>query len=389
MHYDVVVVGAGPAGSMAAKYAAKHGARTILLEEHPSIGTPTQCAGLLSTRAIHECEISPEKVSIRGITGALAYSPSGLEVPVVGGEVKAHVVDRHQFDQLLAENAIRAGARVMVKARCTSIHDNVINVIHEGQDLTIRADVVILAEGVGAHLAHSMGIPGPEKVLSGAQLDVLYEPGREDYVEVFTGDWAPGLFAWAIPINNKTARVGLCAHDNALPRLQRLLGEHPVVSKRYGGPAGNLVVGGVPLGPPPHTTAPGTLVVGDAAAQVKPTSGGGVYMGALSAKIAGRVAARAALEEDSGILSEYEAGWRERIMGEIRLGMRVNRALESMDTSTLDDLFEVLGEPEVQRIITEYGDMDHPSKLIKKLVFSPAAPKLMPILGRVVRSKLL
>jgi flavin-dependent dehydrogenase len=57
MDYDVVVVGAGPAGCLAAKYAAKNGAKTLIIEEHASIGSPVQCAGLLSTSAIRVCEV--------------------------------------------------------------------------------------------------------------------------------------------------------------------------------------------------------------------------------------------------------------------------------------------------------------------------------------------
>lgn len=389
MRYDVAVVGAGPAGSMAAKYAAKYGASTILLEEHPSIGSPVQCTGLLSTRAIYECELSPSpEFSLKEITGAFAYSPSGIEVPVIGGEVKAYVVNRSIFDRAAAEQAIDMGVEVMVRASCRTIAGNVLKVLHEGHPIEIQAGAVILAEGVGGRLSRSLGIKAPARVLSGAQVEAVYESAREDFVEVFAGSWAPGLFAWAVPTGDNLARVGLCARDNAWPRLQKLIKEHPIVSRRYRIQAGDLVVGGVPLGPPPCTLAPGVLVVGDAAAQVKPTSGGGVYLGALCAKIAGRIAAEAVLENNLDRLDEYEKCWRSEIESEISLGMRANRALESLDDQELDNVFETLKDPRIQRLITEHGDMDHPSRLMLKLMFSPAAPKLMPLLGKILRAGL-
>jgi flavin-dependent dehydrogenase len=98
MEYDVVVVGAGPAGSMAAKYAAKAGARVLMIEEHATIGLPVQCAGLISTRAYEGCELS-ETIGKHVIRGAHIHAPGGRVLRVDGKRTMAYVVDRGELDR--------------------------------------------------------------------------------------------------------------------------------------------------------------------------------------------------------------------------------------------------------------------------------------------------
>ena len=87
-HYDVAVIGAGPAGSMASKYAALSGSKTVLLEEHFSVGWPVQCAGLLGIKAIKESELKGESFAIRKVCGATVYSPGGDRLSISSQETK-------------------------------------------------------------------------------------------------------------------------------------------------------------------------------------------------------------------------------------------------------------------------------------------------------------
>ncbi|HII06069.1 MAG TPA: NAD(P)/FAD-dependent oxidoreductase [Methanotrichaceae archaeon] len=372
--YDVAVIGAGPAGSMAAKKAAEVGAAVIILEEHPRAGWPVQCAGLLGVRAIEESELPLAKFAIRPVRGAFVVSPGGFQITFRSKETKAWVVDRRLFDRALLAKAARSGAEVRMGSPVTDlVRDGrrSILTVGRGVDLQkIEAGVVISAEGVGARIARRAGIGPPREILSSAQVEVPFEVVDPEKVEIRLGEKvAPGFFAWSIPAQEGVARVGLCCRENACEHLKSFLRSSPIRKRLKGGPL-HLVVGGLPLGPPASTVAEGFMAVGDAAGQVKPTSGGGIYPGLVSAKIAGEVAAAAALEGDASAarLQEYEKRWRRAVGRELRLGMIVHRMMAGMTDEELDDLIRDLSKREdLIRMIEECGDIDRPSVVIRKV----------------------
>jgi len=372
--YEVAVVGAGPAGSMAAKKAAEAGAEVVIFEEHPRAGWPVQCAGLLGVAAVAESELPLAKFALRAVRGATIVSPGGFQVAFKSDEVRAWVVDRRIFDRALLAEAARSGAEVRMASPVTNLARDgggCILTIGRGADRQkIEAKVVISAEGVGARIARSAGIGPPGEILSSAQVEVPFQVQDPEMVEVFLGEEvAPGFFAWAIPSQEGVARVGLSCRNNACPYLKRLLKSPPIRSRIRGGSL-HLVVGGLPLGPPASTVADGIIAVGDAAGQVKPTSGGGIYPGLVCAKIAGEVAATAASEGDSSVarLSEYERRWRSALNRELRLGMIVHRMRAGMADSELDDLVRHLGgRGDLVGIIEGEGDIDRPSRVMKKV----------------------
>ncbi|MDF0592973.1 NAD(P)/FAD-dependent oxidoreductase [Methanotrichaceae archaeon M04Ac] len=372
--YDVAVIGAGPAGSMAAKKAASAGAEVVIFEEHPRAGWPVQCAGLLGVRAVEESELPPGSFLIRPLRGAKVLSPGGLQSAFKAPETKAWVVDRRLFDRALLAEAARAGAEVMMASPVTDLvrgGGRSVLAVGRGPDRRkIEAKVVISAEGAGARIARRAGIGPPRVLLSSAQVELPIEVGDPEMVEIFLGqEVAPGFFGWAIPAQEGAARVGLCCREMGCFHLRGLLKSPQIRSRIRGGPL-HLAFGGLPLGPPASTVADGFIAVGDAAGQVKPTSGGGIYPGLVSAKIAGEVAAAAACEGDSSaaMLSEYERRWRAALGREIRLGMIVHRLRAVMADSEMDDLIRHLrDEEDLTRIIEEVGDVDLPSRAIKKV----------------------
>jgi flavin-dependent dehydrogenase len=121
------------------------------------------------------------------------------------------------------------------------------------------------------------------------------------------------------------------------------------------------------------------MLVGDAAGQVKPTSGGGVYMGALCAKIAGDVAARASRGECG--LSEYEKRWRSAVGKELEIGMMIHRSLGKLSDDNLNEFMAFLNKPDIRELMTEYGDMDHPSVFLQKLILSGNKMQLVKLFG--------
>ena len=387
MQYDVVVVGAGPVGATAARYAALNGASVLLIEEHASIGSPVGCTGLLSTRAISECDVSPsDDFVLNAVRGAHVYSPDGNCLPIDGGKIKAYVVSRKMFDRKLVKMAVDAGVDVSLRSRAIGLSRTKrlqeLSVLQNGVAKIITANVIIGADGVRSNIAQMSGLGQVQKVLSGIQIEAPYSSNDADFVELFMGSQAPGFFAWAVPVSDKVSRIGLAVpagnESNAVQYLNDLLISNQGVSARYGGGALDLVYGGIPLGPLERTVADGVLIVGDAAGQVKPTSGGGVYTGAACAKIAGEVAASAAIKGDASVdcLNEYEKRWRAKLGRELGIGMKIHDFMGGLGDAELDDLLGSMNMPAILDMITEYGDMDHPSILIKKML-SPANSRQM------------
>lgn len=391
MKYDVVVVGGGPAGSIAARYAAKNGALTLLIEEHTSIGSPVECTGLISTAALRESEAGEGNFVLSRMKGAFVYSPQGEELQIRGKEVKAYVIDRKIFDRVLTGQAIDEGVDVLLKTRFTGIINRNaggvrISAVSSGEHIEIDAGVVIAADGIQSNVGRAAGFGRCGKFLSGIQFEAPYSAKDPGYVEIFTGnDLAPGFFGWAVPFEGM-ARIGLAKNVIGSPAryyLEKLL-KHPVVASRYRGSRIEHVVGGIPLGPPPKTAKEGVILVGDAAGQVKPTSGGGIYMGAICAKIAGEVAAKASRNETG--VEEYEKRWRNAVGRELAMGMRIHRSLGKMNDEDLNDFIAYLNKPQILDAITEYGDMDHPSVLFHKLIMGGDKKRLLKLFGVAVRT---
>lgn len=417
MKYDVVVVGAGPVGSTAARYAAKNGAKVLLIEEHASIGSPVGCTGLLSTRAVAECELNPsEDFVFNSVRGAFIHAPDGQCLPVDGKQTKAYVVSRKNFDRRLAEMAVEEGVELFLKTRAIGLEKKgktesgdtghispvKLKVIRNGKEETISTPVIIGADGVKGRIASYAGLDKPSRILPGIQIEAPYASEDQDFVELFPGSWAPGFFAWSVPLDEKISRIGLAVDPEILLKnsrisgnpvspysyLERFLSSNPHIKARYSGGMLDFVMGGIPIGSPEHTVSDGILLVGDAAGQAKPTSGGGIYTGAFAAKIAGKVAATAALEGNTSAhrLSEYDLLWRKGLGKELEIGMKIHDYIGKFEDSHLNELVNSLNTPSILNTITEYGDMDHPSIILRKLLFSGNSLRLMKAFGTFIKT---
>lgn len=414
MKYDVVVVGAGPVGSTAARYAAMNGAKVLMIEEHAFIGSPVGCTGLLSTRAVAECELKPsDEFVFNSVRGAFVHAPDGQCLPIDGKQTKAYVVSRKNFDRALAVMAAEEGVELSLRTRAVGLEkpdaefENEgqknpqikLRVIRNGKPETICTSVVIGADGVKSRIASYAGLKKPARVLPGIQIEAPYASEDSDFVELFPGSFAPGFFAWTVPVNEKTSRIGLALEPglackggqedcSPLSYLEKLLRSNPHVKARYSGGMLDFVVGGIPIGPQEKTASDGVLLVGDAAGQTKPTSGGGIYTGAFAAKIAGKVAAQAALEGDTSAerLSEYDQLWRKGLGKELEIGMKIHDYIGKLEDRQFNDLIGSLNTPSILNTITEYGDMDHPSILLRKLMFSGNSLRLMKAFGTFLRT---
>jgi len=370
MDADVVVVGAGPAGLVAAREAAGGGVGVVVLEEHGEVGFPCHCAGLLSLRGLGEIGVPPDADFVQNrVRGAHFFSPSGLSFTVERNEDVACVVDRSLLDKFLARQATEAGAEIRLQSRVQRVRRRNGRMIVEGPWGSVEAGVVVDAEGVASRLVKEMGLTplGSEGILPALQFELTDMDVDPAHVEMHVGERvAPHFFAWVIPLSDHRARVGLaCRGDDPRQRIEEFM------KKRFDKPTRLSVSSGpvVTCGPIPKTFSENFLVVGDAAGQVKPTTGGGVILGGICASMAGEVSSEAVKRGifSSDFLGEYERRWRERLDREFRATRLARRVLNRLSDKTMDKIFKIILEKGLQGELSAEGDMDLQASLLSAL----------------------
>ena len=385
---DVVVVGGGPCGSFSALTAARLGAEVVVFEEHGEIGVPQHCAGLLSISGLKRIPLRvPQGVIENKIKGAIFYSPFGKELVIGRDSPVSYVINRKLFDKHLSELAMRSGVQYSLKSKVKSFifDSNFVSgvVVKKGEiEETIASRIVIDAEGCSSVLLKRAGLKTPDKlmVVNAIQAEVNKVDEMDlDTVEVYLGrKYAPGFFAWIIPRRDASAKVGL-ATKKGDPRdyLRRFMKHHPIASKKLRkAKITDISLHPIPLGGTVQKAySNGLLVVGDAASQVKPTTGGGVIFGLLCSKIAGEVASEALKENDfsESFLSRYEFRCRNLIGFELAMMRQVRRILNRLSDEKIDKVIELCTKLEVKRLLEEFGDMDFQGRSLMRIIRHPTA----------------
>lgn len=369
--FDVAVVGAGPTGAIAAMTAAQSGAKTLLIEEHEEIGTPVRCAGLISKKGFKALSAS-ENTIIREISGALIHAPNGNYLSIGGEETKAYVVDRKKLDLDLARRATRAGVILKTGVRAVRRDHKQLELSRNDLKYKVQATVVIGADGPFSQVAKWANLATPRKLIYGIQAVVASDPKRSEFVEGYLGnEIAPNFFAWVIPYRPGLVLAGLGTDSTHKDKLKNFLDK--LLDVRFSmriNQVNELTSGVIPIGPAKVTTKDRSMIVGDAAGQAKPTSGGGIYTGSACARIAGKVAAKCTLNGDlsANSLKKYDDEWKSILGRELNFGFKAHQILNRLSDEDLNKIVEIINEPEIIELINEYGDMDYSSRLILKLL---------------------
>jgi digeranylgeranylglycerophospholipid reductase len=386
--YDIAVAGGGPVGCFVAEQLMSKGRNVVLLEEHKIIGEPVHCAGLVTQRVFDITKCSHTGIVQNKIYGAYIHSPAGSTLTIGGDYVRGLVINRQRFDETLSENAQIAGAELLtgykvVSAKKEKNHITLIIQQNE-QTLTVRCNILIGADGSHSHIRNIFEFPKPIEKLQGIGAELSDTTLTPHFVHIFVGHRiAPGFFAWVIPTNvqGTTARIGLCIGRQTNHPLQHYftaLLQQPLlqgtnVMKRFGG--------AIPLGPLKKTVDDHIMLVGDAAAQVKPTSGGGIYTGLLCATQCAIVAEEALQKQqfDADFLKRYHTKWTKEIGRELSLGMRFRKIFTNLTDEQLTKYLEKLNNKKTIDIINTNGDIDFPSRLALPLIrTSPSLLSLAP-----------
>ncbi len=357
---DVVVIGGGPAGLIAARELATNGIRVAVLEEHETIGAPVHCTGVLGLDAFDELAL-PRRAIVATAHSARFIGPNGSSVTVDAERVRAAVVDRATFDSDLARTALDAGAEIRPGVRVVSLHRSPEAVTVHTAAGDVRARAAVLACGASYRFNRALGLGVPSVLVHSAQLEVPFPPLRHVHVH-FGRRVAPGGFAWVVPFERggtTFARVGLFCDRDAGGRFrdfaETIRREHGVVTQW---PAPRLRA--LPLAPVARTWTDRILAVGDAAGLVKPTTGGGIYYGLLTGHLAAEVLTNA-LGQDrlSGRnLKEYERRWRARLGPEIRAGLAFRAVASRLTDGAIDRLMELARVDGIVPLLKQTADFN-------------------------------
>jgi len=393
--WDAVVVGCGPVGALAAGRLARRGHRTLIVEEHHEVGRPVQCAGLVTRKLFEGFGARAQESILNSVTGAELFSPGGRSLSIGGEKERAVVIDRALLDRIAAEEAVDAGCSIHLGTRVTAISitgtEAVLSTdgLHGKQQL--RARVVVGADGPASTVARACGLPAPPEILPGFEAEFSGIECPEDNVKIFFGrDIVPGFFGWLIPQGGGKGILGLCCQPGPLSARERLgnLMKNPNV-KRWTRNARvvRYMAGSVPLALAKRTYSERVVTVGDAAGQVKPISGGGLYTGTRCANICAEVLGGALEKDDLSAkgLSKYEKAWKAAPVGkEMSVGRRIRKAFVNVSDKQMDELVRMLDKPKLLALISVRGDIDAPSKFAK-LLFRQA-PGLLKFSGPFVKS---
>ncbi len=321
--YDVVVIGGGPAGSITAKTIAEKGLEVLLIEKRQEIGNPIRCAEGVS-RNIIESFIKLDKRWISSeVDGARIYAPDGIFFQLGRSDSKLGLVlERKIFDRELAQTAINAGADIYVKTSAIGLLKNRgiitgVKIRSFGEDFEIKSKIVVGADGIESKVGRWAGIDTTlklEDTVTCAQFLMTNIDIDTKFLDFFLGNKiAPAGYAWIFPKGKNTANVGIGimgsrAEITPIEYLNKFVKERFPDGKTIG-----LTIGAVPTsGPIERTVSNGLLLVGDAAHQSDPISGGGICNALICGKLAGNVIAEAISKKDytTKTLNKYENGWR-------------------------------------------------------------------------------
>ncbi len=367
--YDVVIVGAGPAGSKAAKVIAEKKHSVLVLDKKQEIGTPKRCAEGLNMVGLLKAGLKPDPVwAVNKINGVVMHAPSGKTLSVVLEDMEGYILERKIFEKHLAADAIREGAEYMVKTRATEVikEDGFVKGVkaeYMGEEFKINARIVIAADGVDSKIARSAGIDTknlPEDYHSGFQYEMAGINLKEaDKLHLFFGEKiAPSGYAWIFPKDRDVGNVGLGISgriagkgSRAQDYLDRFIESNPEIFKDAS-PI-EINAGGIPVGAPiDDFVGNGLMIVGDAAHQVNPIHGGGISLALGAGMIAGEVASEALEKGDVSreTLYKYQERWSEEYGSRLKKLLKLRLFIEKLSDKEFELFAEKLTAEDVVRL---------------------------------------
>ncbi|OPY20953.1 MAG: Digeranylgeranylglycerophospholipid reductase [Methanomethylovorans sp. PtaU1.Bin093] len=385
--YDIIVIGAGPAGSTAATYAAQRGMSVLLVDKKKDIGVPLQCGGFLPhTATLQELVPNAELPftleeyppgCVHATTSFQRFiAPNGTSK---GFEVQGDALDRRRFDKHLATVAAKAGAHLLIATNVLEVNRTRITMDGAFGRYEVQGKVVIGADGPNSMVAASSGMlrePDPMGMSTAFEYELSGVDVDKEAVEMYFGkDYVPGGYAWVISQGGDRANIGvgirealfaerMCARDY----LNRFMYEHPIASEKLReGSIVSVISGLVPVGGAPRITATkDTLIAGDAAGHLIATNGGGISTAMIGGKLAGESAAD--FLQGKCKLEEYDTLWRKQMGLEIRTAVHIRKLMDRLmlSDSMMNAAIKTISPSQMKAI--QCGQLPEPvKKTLQKL----------------------
>ena len=374
---DIVVVGGGPAGSSAARVAAAAGAHTILLEEHPVIGSPVFCAEGLSLNGIKDAGLEPVAPLVaQKITRARVFAPNRNHIDLTSDDWVGYTLNRDFFDKAMGDLAVKAGAELLTETKATGVFredGKVAGVMAEshGEQIKVKAKVTIGADGYWSIVRRSAGLARwyPD-IVTCAQFQLgglhLEDPSTTEF---YVGTrYAPGGYAWVFPKNEEVANVGLGVRnihtEPAINYLRKFLDSDPrfkgaKVQRRNGGvtPVSGML---------DKIVDDNLMLIGDAAGQLIPMTGAGIHSGIEAGKMAGKEAVDAIVCEDTSAkrLNQYRVNFEKYWGKRIKDSRKIVEMLDKFNDDDLNTLSTVITNDEILAL----ANGENSKKTITKIV---------------------
>ena len=393
---DVIVIGAGPAGNSAARRLAQYGHSVTVIERAERIGDKL-CTGIVGLDCVKQYPVDTTLVH-KQADCARFMAPSGDNLDIFRDEPQAVILDRVKYVASFAEDARKLGARYLMGNRVVNIRRKngivELSLVAKSYHSIVKARAVVVASGFGTPLVQQLGMKTSKSFVTGIQAEVM--ASSIDRVHVYFGrDVAPGFFAWLVPTYEGRALVGLLSERNPRHYMELLLAKlqnENLISKLAKGPS----QWGVPLKALPRTFGDMVVISGDAAGQVKPTTGGGIYYGLVAGELAADTLHDGFLRDDlsAASLSVYERKWKALMGDEMKIGLSARRLFEHLGNTQMDQVMRIVKERSLHVELLSAPDLSfdrHSSFILKALahpVFGGFLSRLSPPLaGLMLRIK--
>ena len=384
--YDVAVVGGGPSGLQTARLLAERGLHVVLFEKKDEIGADVVCTGIVGREIFHEFGL-PEDSLLGDLRTMTVVGPSGGSLHYEHPSTFAAIVDRGHFDGSLASIARQAGAEIRTGRRVVSVSLSSKGIrlrtrSDRGESGSCSASILVLATGIHHDLQTGLGLGSPRAFLRGVQSEAETTLDAEPAIYLGTGI-APGAFGWAVPTTPGRMKIGLITDKDPARCFARLLDVLRLDGRR-GEAEAAVRIKPIAQGLVARTSGERVLVVGEAAGQVKTTTGGGIYYGLLGARVASDIVMKAVQARDfrASFLSEYDRLWRAVLKREILIGHYVRKAFAALDDRQIEKLMDVARQDGVIPLVRARGHFDWQSGLLVELLRQAPIFRLFREIGR-------
>ena len=398
--YDVTIIGAGPIGSTLAYELAKEDINVCLIDKKKVIGLPLQCAGIINKRVLDVNQF-PDELILNKAKGAVLHSKNH-SLTVSKEEDQAIIIDRVALDQFLYNRAIENGVDSYLSSKVLAIDDveGKVSFQNESTEKSIKSKIIVGADGPLSIVSSAFGNDFDYYCASQYLVKIEEDNNQMSFVDLYAyGDLFPG-FIWQIPVSKNIFRIGLFSNYD-YKRQNEILNDFLMNEFQYE----NYEIiekykGKIPIYNKENKLFKNrALIIGDAASQVKPTTGGGLLIGFEAVGMAKKAIVNALNSEDfnslnlekethddkeilQNCLKSYQDDFEERFIKEFSYQFKVQKTLCTLSDDDLDYFFEELKEKEADKLISEYGDMDNQSILVKEFLKRGLVLSLLPAIHK-------